>query len=680
MKLLILCLSLYSPFIFAVADSKVVLPLEEYTRLKKETEAPHLTVIESVSITGDYGKNLSLKVKGANSGKAELVEFMDLPKGSVYDCKGNALLQKNQNSLQLLSEGSRFSLECTLSFPNWNEANLTIMNALFLKVDIHNGDVILGGETARQSVILTRTSSVAENDKAEVTVVGHHRLTVLPEEARFEYRLQLSNPGRTKKIFSLPLRNGEMVQSITADGVYKDTTTAVEFTLNPGINTVSVSGRFQGGNFRVPLPSAQNFLLIENSPMLQLSLETKARRVSVQDTGMYSQYSTSRAYLLTSNEAVSWTSKKLEVFTSTGFSVNRAHYTVYVPRKGAGIVEAGFEINNQGTPEIPFKVPNKVTYVEIGGVPQVLLKDPSGALLIQVPTGIQNVLIQYEGSASGSFVGQMLSDQLIRPAAVMSDVSVELKLSPKWEMVYGKSLFETKSELNFSSILWGILFSLLLVYVLRDFGLMKSDLLLAGVSSFFIFSLLPNAGSLFVAALVIFKIYGQRQKLIGYWPKKSWAQITVVALGLMIGVFIYARLGDVSRDLYNQKIASVNMVGNSYEGAGAPGAAAPMMAKSSMMNNDMAMDEVSAPEPMRTSSHGSSPDYQGVPARVKIPNEGRVFIFNQGMIDTETLPHLRLFLVDQSVTAILLFLSVLLLGVTLYRQQKKILDAIRARV
>ncbi len=679
MKLLIFLLILYSTFIFAAGESKVTLPLEEYTRLKKETEVPNLTVIESVSITGDYGKNLSLKVRGAHSGKSELVEFMDLPKGSVYDCKGNALLQKNQNSLQLLSEGSRFSLDCTLNFPNWNEANLTIMNALFLKVDIDNGEVILGGDNSRQSVILTRTSSVAENDKAEVTIVGHHRLTVLPEEARFEYRLQLSNPGRTKKIFSLPLRNGEMVQSITADGIYKDTTTAVEFTLNPGINTVSVSGRFQGVNFKVPLPSAQNFLLIENSPMLQLSLETKARRISVQDTGMYSQYSTSRAYLLTSNEAVSWSSKKLEVFTSTGFSVNRAHYTVYVPRKGAGIVEAGFEINNQGTPEIPFKIPNKVTYVEIGGVPQVLLKDPSGALLIQVPTGIQNILIQYEGSGSGSFLGQMLSDELIRPAAVMSDVSVDVKLSPKWEMVYGKSLFETKSELNLSSILWGVLFALLLVYVLREFGLMKGELLLAGVSSFFIFALLPNAGTLFVISFVIFKIYGQRQKLIQFWPKRSWTQVGVIAMGVLVGVFIYARLGDFSNELSNQKIASINMAGNSYEGAGFP-AAAPMMAKSGIMANDMMHEELDASESMKSTSRGSSPEYKGVPARVKIPNEGKVFVFNQGMIDTETLPHLRLFLVDQSVSAILLILGVLVLGITLYRQQKKILAAIKAKI
>ncbi len=679
MKALILSLLLLSFFSHAETETKVTLPLAEYMRLKEATEAPNFTVIENVEISGEYGKNLRISVRGASSGKAELVNFMDLPRGSVYDCKGNAIVQKSNDSIMLLSQGSRYSLDCTLSFPNWNEANFTLINVLHQSTKISGGESILSGDTSRQSVILTRTASAIENNRAEVTAVGHHRLTVLPEETRFEYNFQLSNPGRSKKNFSVPLHNGEMIQTVSSESEYKDLESSVEFSLNPGINSVSVKGRFKGDHFKVPIPSAQNFLVIENSPMLQLNISTKARRVSVQDTGMYSQYSTSRAYLLSSNEDVNWAVKKLEVFASTGYSVNAARYTVYVPRKGAGIIEAGFEFNNQGTPEIAMKVPGRVTYVEVSGIPQVLLRDPAGALLLQVPTGIQQVLVQYEGSSSGNYLGQFLKNDLARPDAVMSDVSLSLRLSDKWDIIWGRGLFESRTDLHMSDIVWGIFFSLLMVFLLKKIGLSKREVTLAGISSFFVFTFLKGIGAVFVALMVMFFIYKNRSKLVVHWPKKTWMQFGVVILGTLFLFFVFTKTQDVSQGLMESKMGSANFASQSYEGA--VGAAAPqvMLKGRGHSESEIMMDAATMPSPGSVGSAQTvEADYKGLPARIKIPNEGRVLTFTQGMIDKETEAQLKILLINAGLGSIFLLLGLIGLGWVLYSHYRKLWDYVRA--
>jgi hypothetical protein len=658
-KMCFLSLMIFSFSALAV-DSKVTLPLAEYTRLQDAVESPDVTVVETVEISGEYGKVLKLRISGATAGKPVLTDFLELPRGSIYDCKGSALVKKSGDSWQILGQANRFVLDCSMNFLQWSEAHLTLLNAHHSSIRITGGESIISGDSSNQSVSLTRISTAVENDKAEVSVVGHHRITVYPEEAKFEYNLQLSHPGKSKKIFSFPLRNGELVQSVFAQGEYKDSESSVDFTLSPGMNNVSLKGRFKGTNFQVPLPSAQNFLLMENSPMIQLTVDTKARRISVQDTGMNSQFSTSRAYLLSGNERATWTAKQLEVFASTGYSINQANYTVYVPWKGSSIVEMDLEVNNQGTPEIPLKVKGRVTYVEVAGAPQVLLKDPGGSLLLQVPSGIQRVLVQYEGESGGNFMGRTLQMPLVRPATVMSDVSLKVRLAPRFDLLAGKGLFDFRTDVHVSRILWALIYTLFVLVILKKLTFSSVHRMGMIVSSFLVFVFLPTTGPIFVILFGLIVLYRHRKQLMVHWPKKSWVQIGVVAIGACIAVLamnLFDRAGDQMMD---SKIASMNLAETAYHDQ-AP-AAAPMMMKGRSggaelvghMDSSIGFGGGGVSSPVEVQG-----DYKGLPARLKIPNEGRVLVFHQGMLDLEAGPEVKLIMVDAGMRAILLAVGVI---------------------
>ncbi len=324
--MLVLSLILVFPALADVEKGEVTLPIEKYTEMKDKTEAPQLTVIEDIQIRGEFGKTLTMSVSGASSGKPTLSEFMEIEKGSLHNCKGSAVLQRQNHSLSLLPQSSRFSLTCSLTMANWNDVNLIFFNALYIDAKVSGGETIITGEPSRQSVVLTRTSTAVDNERAEVTSVSRYRITVLPEESRFQYNFELSNPGRSIRTFILPLTNQEIVQGVSSESDYKDTTNQISFSLLPGNNSISVSGRFQAKNFKSPLTNSQSFLLVENSPMIQLTIATKARRISASDAGIGTQYSTSRAYLLNAADEISWVPKKLEVFASTGYAINSADY------------------------------------------------------------------------------------------------------------------------------------------------------------------------------------------------------------------------------------------------------------------------------------------------------------------------------------------------------------------
>ncbi len=670
----VLALFLFSTFALAESVSKVTIPVEEYIRLRETSELPSLTIIENILISGEYGKTLKLTVSGASAGKPVVAPFLELSRANLYDCKGNAVLKRENGQLALLPLSSRFQLSCSLSFLNWNEANLTFLNALYVKADVTGAETIMGGEGERQSLTLTRVAPIIEDDRAEITATARYRITVVPEESRFDYTFQLSNPSRNKRSFSVPLINGEIVQTVSAEGEYKDSKEEVVLTLMPGNNQVQMKGRLTATAFKPPLKT-QSFILIENSPMLQLSLETKARRLSAKDAGMYGQFTSHRAFLLSATDSLSWTTKKLEVFASTGFSLNSANYTYYVPKKGKGVVQAIFEINNQGTPEIPLKIPGKILYAEIGNIPQALFKDQAGQLVLQVPTGVQTVLIQYEGEVKGAMGFGSLTAELARPQAVISNANVQLQLNNNWELISGRALDEAKSDIVFSDFIWSIAAGLFLFWLSARMGFLPKHAFVIAVSFALASAFLPKTIELLFIAVMVGAVARYRNKIKSLWPATLIGKAGFIIVSIMVLFLVIESKNTLNQSLTRQDSftpAAPAMISASYEGAG--------MAKGKLMgarsdsfgaveSESLSMNDAPTAE---TQSAGS--DYQGLPARVQIPSDGHTLTFSQGLLAEKAPAEIKIFLLGKWFGTLFMLLGLLGVAWMLFRNHLRIKD------
>ena len=195
------------------------------------------------------------------------------------------------------------------------------------------------------------------------------------------------------------------------------------------------------------------------------------------------------------------------------------------------------------------------------------------------------------------------------------------------------------------------------------------SLFIAGISSFLVFTLLTGAGFLLITLLILVFLYRYRQMLMSHWPKRSWAQIGVVTVGVLLGVFVYSQLGEIQQGFYQAKVGNVDMASQSYESvpAGAPMARGKNYAAAEAeLSMDMSEGSIGG-------GSGTIPtgDYKGLPAKIKIPDEGRMITFNQGMIDTETTPALKLLLIDRGISACLLVLGLFGLGFILYRRRSE---------
>lgn len=704
-----------SPDLSAAEISSVTIPVAEYMTLKKQSEMPSLTTVDEVAFTGNYGKELSVTIAGASVGTPKPVDVLSFTAQniSLRDCSGNAVLGTDGNSISVLPTASRFKLNCRVSVKNWATAQVNVLNTLFVRSDVLGSEpTIESASFARRTVSFVRASKLAEPlVVGEVTTFGRYRMAVMPEGTNFSYSIEITNPGRGKTPFDIRWPNEEMVQSIRTTMEYEEKPGVLKLSLSPGTNTLMVVGKFRGNNFKAPLEKGQQYAMVENHPMLQVSLQSPGRRIASSDSGMSPVFNSARAYLLEKGQTITWETKKLEVFATTGYSVPQANYTYFIPEKGEGLVEAQFQIDNQGTPEIPLEVPGTAVYLEVDRVPQVLSKDSENRLLLQLSQGTHNVLVQYK--TKDSFSGWLAPVRLgfARPDALISNASVRVGFLNPVSVLYAKGFNQMLSDFKSREFFAAFFSFLAFFFALGAFGAGKFTRTAFAGGFAFLHLLNPwwlntTLFCLFCVGCIRYRrpIFAFFARNFGTIQKPDWKRVVLGTFCVFAALFLYKFFltGNYSRYEMQAERANfdgANMLAQSMPQSGgasrarsgrggAPGAMSKVAAMEmeeggvmadGAMAEDQAVQMMEAAAPAAPAPQMSADNYQGLPARVAAPHSQRFIYLSQGLVDEKTQLMLQGLFVQRRYLDIFQF--AFLLGVCFWavRTREKILYFLKAR-
>lgn len=633
--------------------STVTIPVQEYMTLIRNSEKPRFVSILGASLSGRYGEKLRVEVSGQASSLNEQREFLrfDAQNVNFETCSGDAQVSFSEGVASLLPTASKFSLACQISIKNWSQVQLTFVQAMGAKADVSGAETLILSEgNGDRSINISKAlggERPAEN--LPVSAVGRFRISVLPEASRFEYNVQIENPSRNTRRFDINLVNGETPSRVSTESEFTEDAGKISIKLRPGSNSVRVEGAFTGASFKSPVSGGPHYLLIENHQLLQLTAESKSRRISARDAGMSSRFSGQRAYLLQDESGTTWTVKKLAVLPALGYAIENAQYNYFIPSRGKGLVEATFQINNQGQPEIPLPLNGRPLYLEIDGAPQVLASNADGELLLQVAPGNRRVYLQYEAPVETSSILGLPMLKLARPKAVMSEVSSRIGFEDGALLLWAQGLGRVESDL------WD-LFSLVLFFVVlvavyswtRRFGMSSLSRAAASASAALIAVLYSTLFSWVVIAGLIALAVRHREDLMRRFASIRWSPVRLIGAfaGFVLVAFVLTLALSMGRRFDAQQ--SENLVGGiaqkkmqSYDRAagGAP-AAAPMLAKG--RGSIGAAESAAADDPEMEhleqdgAVSGGTEDYQGLPARVTVPNANRNIWFHRGLLESET--------------------------------------------
>jgi hypothetical protein len=159
--------------------------------------------------------------------------------------------------------------------------------ALRVSHEIQEGDVILqDSPSAGATVIITSLAGVSVKPIREPIGAGRYRITILPNQNNFEYAFVFDNPNRGRVETAIPLANNEAIRAVNTSNAYREEDKTVKVELLPGTNQVQIVGTLSGEHFRTPLPFDEQYLVVENHPMLNVTVQTAAKRISPKDTGV----------------------------------------------------------------------------------------------------------------------------------------------------------------------------------------------------------------------------------------------------------------------------------------------------------------------------------------------------------------------------------------------------------
>lgn len=689
--------------------STVTIPLSDYLNLIKPQESVSLTTIESAVLSGEFGEKLHLRVSGISVGQAAPQAVLaSSPQFMISKCSGSANIVNKDQMISVLAKDKKFQVDCELSVKSWGELVFNFSEVLFVGSDIHGAESSIEGSR----VVLHRKLKELTGAASEVTVVGRYQVSVLPESTKFSYYFEINNPNRGKKSYSLPLVNGESVTQIQTAVEYKESEDKkISLNLNPGNNIIQITGALSGTQWASPVPGATQYLMIQNNPMLQLKIETSAKRISNEDSRMPASFSSSRTYLLDPKSKFNWEVKKLEVIASTGFSVGQASYYVYVPDAGPGVVEAHFAIQNKGTPELALHIPGKPVYLEIDSQPQVLAKDADGALLTQIPNGDHQLMVQYktEKPFDGWFVD--VNELMIHPATVLSNVSIQVGFAKSWAAVFGSALTDYFNMIAWFNVLIGLVAVLFLIAFCKSLKLkkeMQSALLVLG---FVLHCLKPGLLFLTIAVLLVSLLAHYREQMsthFGRWNK--WQKAGFVVFALLV-VFVFQNFvtssgGNIVAQLqimedqaqapmgptsnfspalssarstakYKGPTAKARFLGSGY-GGGAAGAAS-VAVDAAMPETVEAESPPPPPSAVAFAGAETGDDFKGLPAKLRIPAAEHSLSFSQGMVDEKVTPKVRLLAVNPIIINVFIWASFLLFIFVVYREREQFIAYLRLR-
>lgn len=180
---------------------RVTLPLSEYEQLRKLRETPSLTVVDTLKVGGSFAaRTLSLVLGGRSSGTLPPAVVLESVEGAALaGCDGTALISRGDGAAYTLTPlGPRFEVRCRLVSSSGDRLSFVAGKAvLFPEGDVADGEFLPGadpGDGTRPFTVVRRIATAGE--ALAPTATGRYRITLLPDETRFRWTIEVRNPNR----------------------------------------------------------------------------------------------------------------------------------------------------------------------------------------------------------------------------------------------------------------------------------------------------------------------------------------------------------------------------------------------------------------------------------------------------------------------------------------------------
>ncbi len=606
----------------------VTLPLGEYEKLRQLRERPSVTVIELLRVEGSFAKrDLAVSFAGRAAGTLPSVDVLSGNGFRLYACEGDALVARAESGAFALTPlAPRFKVRCRVALDGSDRLEAQATRAVLeVASGINDGELVAsGGGDGREFSVVRRLGGHAE--ELPPSVAGRYRVTLLPEETRFVYRLEVRNPNRGHRRFELGLREAEHVESVNAPVAWDVEGGRYRFDLPPGESAIELTGRLTGETFAPPVEAALQYLLVESHPLIRAEVRSGAKRVGVGEVGLAARYRGAQAFLLDGRADVSWKAVRLEALKTAGFAVSSLAQVFFLGADGSARGETEITVENQGAPVLAIPSTAEPTFASVSGEPAFLTKDESGRLFLPLAQGTQEVVVQDRRPfrAHLGLAAAMLDLPAIGVPA--SRARVELRYPAEWIPLYEELAPGARLHL----VRGGEAFLLVALLVLAErllavFGLpRRRRWLLAGavtLAAAFTTPLLALGLALTAMSLATLGAFALIRRLRGIRLGAALAGGVVVAVvSVVLATALLPATRDERRDDYGSFAAKMAMnVSRSAVGA------KPEASEAS---------PAAAPEERFAKAKGDAA-YQGLPARIDIPPGRRQTVFAREMLATD---------------------------------------------
>lgn len=660
-----------------VAGPNVTLPLEEYEKLRQLRERPSITVVDLLGIEGSFGRrDLAVTIQGRASGTQPTTEVLGGEGFRLFACTGEALVTRAESGRFALTPlAPRFEARCRVALDGSDRLEATALSAVLdVASSVSDGELVTsedgGGE--RSFSVVRR---LAGGDAVlPPSVAGRYKVTLLPEETRFLYRLEVRNPNRSRHRFELALREAEHVESVNAPVAWDKDGRGYRFELPPGESVIELAGRLAGDSFAPPVEASLQYLLLESHPLIRAEVAGAAKRVGVGEVGLPAGYRGAQAFLLDAGDTLTWKTARLEALKTAGLAISRLEQVWFMGASGEVRGEARLSIDNQGAPALELPVAGETTFAAVDGEPTFLTLNAAGRLFLPLGQGAQTVVVQTKRpfrSALGFAAASLELPQVGPPA---SQASVELRYPAEWRPIYEELSPESRFRPMSGAGLARLALLLLMVErLLLRLGLarrrryvLSGAVVVAGAFSQVVLGL-----AAFVAILAFLA-----GAVAWLWRRLTGGRLAAaLAASVLAGVMLLVVALSPSRE----EDAHAYADGDSY-GYGVANV------DKAMRSSKFALESPSpAPPPaMQAPSQGVVGDalggYQGLPAQIELPPGSRRGGFSRQLLATDAPRRVYVLLASSRLVGLLTWLTALLaLGLAI-RARAELAQGVRDQI
>jgi hypothetical protein len=603
---------------------QVSIPLADYEALRSQGERPALTVIELLRVEGSFARrDLSITLSGRASGTRPTAEVLRAEGARLHSCAGEAMVSRTDSGAFAVTPlAQAFTVRCQVALDGSDRLAAEATRAVLeVASSVSDGELVASGSGERSFSVVRRLPG-AERQDLPPTATGRYRVTLLPDEARFAYRLEVRNPARGHRRFEVALREAEHVEGVDAPVAWDAEGSRYRFDLPPGDTVIVVRGRLAEARFAPPIGAALQYLLLESHPLVRPDVQTRARRVGVGETGLDACFRGAQAFLLGGDATeVSWTPTRLEALKTAGLALNQLRQVFFLGADGRARAEATLAIDNQGAPALTLPGAAGPSFASVGGEPSFLTRDRDGNLSLPLAQGAQEVVVQgaqdfWHGLGLG--VARL---ELPRPGVPASRAAVQLRYPAEWIPLYEELAPESRLHLLELDELLALLAVVALAERLLAVGAVARSRrwLLVGALAVAA-ALLPG---LRVAALALLVLaWAALGGAVLVRRLRGAARLAALAAGGVALLFTVIIVGQLSILPARQAPAQMAYDRASVAPEAPPVSAAPR-------------SKQAVAEPNGADAAAAAPGYAGLPARIQLPPGARQTSFSRELLATD---------------------------------------------